>query len=140
MKRPNNNIGQLRNVQKFRDDAVKDGWSIKPTYDNLESVDSASKLSKDGFIMSILTRTEDLVKYPNIKDLYDAEIYIWGPDELRIEVPDHYDMELIKKNMRKCSNCGKFVDETVCYSFAGRCCNDCLPALRKEFEKPGWCE
>lgn len=140
MKRPNNNIEHLQRVQKFRDDAVKDGWSIKPTYFPHESVESASTLSKDGFVMSILTRTEDLIKYPNVKNLYEAEISIWGPDGLAIEVPDHYDMELIKKNMHKCSQCGKFVDETVRYSFAGRCCKDCLPVLREKYEKPGWCD
>jgi hypothetical protein len=140
MKRPNNNIERLRHVQKFRDDAVKDGWSIKPTYFPHESVDSASSLSKDGFSMLILTRTHDLIKYPNVKNLYEVEISIWGPDGLAIEVPDYYDMELIKKNMYKCKHCGKFVVETVQYSFAGRCCKDCLPALKEKFEKPGWCD
>jgi len=96
MKRPKDNIEELLQVQKFRDDAVKDGWSINPTYDH-ESVDSASKLSKDGFVMSILTRTNDLNKYPNVNNLYEVDISIWGSDTLAIDVPDHYDMELIKR-------------------------------------------
>lgn len=140
MKRPNNNIEQLRHVQKFRDDAVKDGWSIKPTYSSHESVESASSLSKNGFSMLILTRTHDLNKYPNVNNLYEVDISIWGPDELAIEVPDRYDMQKIIDGMRFCKQCGKTDVDTFRYSFAGRCCKDCLPALREEYEQPGWCD
>ena len=139
MKRPKNNIARLQHAQKFRDDAVKDGWSIKPTYDH-ESVESASSLSKDGFVMMVLTRTCDLNKYTDVKNLYEAKISIWGPDDLSIEVPDHYDMGLIKKEMHKCHHCKKYVDETFRYSFAGGCCKDCLLMMRDKFEKSGWCD
>lgn len=140
MKHPHDNIKELQRAQKFRDDAVKDGWSIKPTYDHHESVDSASTLSKDGFVMSILTRTNNLNKYPNVKNLYEVSIAIWGPDKLAIEVPDHYDMQKIIDGMRFCRHCGKTDVDTFRYSFAGRCCKDCLPALREKYEQPGWCD
>ncbi len=140
MKRPNNNIDHLHQVQKFRDDAIKDGWSIKPTYDHYESVESASTLSKDGFVMSILTRTHDLNKYPNVKNLYEVKISIWGPDDLAIEPPQEYDMEKIVEGMRFCKHCGKTDVDTFKYSFAGRCCKNCLPALREKYEQPGWCD
>lgn len=138
MPRPNNNIERLRHVQRFRDNAVKDSWSIKPTYDHHESVESASSLSKDGFSMLILTRTHDLNKYPNVKNLYEVEISIWGSDGLAIEPPQEYDMQKIIDGMRFCKHCGKTDVNTFRYSFAGRCCKDCLSALRERFEKPGW--
>lgn len=139
MKRPNNNIKHLQQVQKFRDNAVKDGWSIKPIYDH-ESVESASSLSKDGFSMLILTRTHDLNKYPNVKNIYEVDVSIWGPDGLAIEVPDHYDMQKIIDGMWFCKHCGKTDVDTFRYSFAGRCCKDCLPAMREKHERPGWCD
>jgi hypothetical protein len=139
MKRPHNNIEHLQQVQKFRDDAVKDGWSIKPTY-NHESVESASHLYKDGFVISILTRTNDLRLYPNVNNLYEVEISIWGPDGLAIEPPREYDMKKIIDGMRFCKYCGKTDVDTFRYSFAGRCCKECLPALREEYEQPGWCD
>lgn len=139
MKRPHNNIEHLKQVQKFRDDAVKDGWSIKPTYDH-ESVEFASSLSKDGFVMSILTRTYDLNKYPKVKNLYEIDISIWGSDSLQIEPPKEYDMRKIIDGMRICSHCGKTGVDTFRYSFAGRCCKDCLPALREKYEQTGWCD
>lgn len=39
-----------------------------------------------------------------------------------------------------CPVCGKSVpfNEQHRYSFAGRCCSECLPAMREKFEKPGW--
>jgi hypothetical protein len=140
MKHPYNNIEHLQQVQKFRDDAVKDGWSIKPTYPPHESVESASSLSKDGFSMLILTRTHDLKLYPNVNNLYEVEISIWGPDRLAIEPPREYDMQKIIDGMRFCKHCWKIDVETVRYSFAGRCCKDCLPALKKKYEQPGWCD
>ncbi len=136
---PRNNIEHLQQIQKFRDDAVKDGWSIKPMYDH-ESVESASSLSKDGFCMQILTRTDDLNKYPNVKTLYEISISIWGPDSLQIEPPQEYDMQKIVEGMRFCKHCGKTDVDTFRYSFAGRCCKDCLPALREKHEQPGWCD
>ena len=107
MKHPTNNIEHLQQVQKFRDDAVKDGWSIKPTYPPHESVESASSLSKDGFSMLILTRTHDLKLYPNVNNLYEVEISIWGPDRLAIEPPREYDMQKIIDGMRFCKHCWK---------------------------------
>ena len=139
MKRPHNNIEHLKQVQKFRDDAVKDGWLIKPTYDR-ESVESASSLSKDGFSMLILTRTHDLKLYPNIKNLYEAKVSIWGSDGLAIEPPLEYDMQKIIDGTRFCKHCGKTNVDTFRYSFAGRCCKDCLPAMREKHERPGWCD
>ena len=39
-----------------------------------------------------------------------------------------------------CPVCGKNVpfSEQSQYSFAGRCCKDCLPAMKKKHEYPGW--
>jgi hypothetical protein len=125
-------------IVAFRDAAVKDGWSIKPTY-KLEEVDEASTLQRDGFRMSILTRMAspgDLYRRPS----FDVCIGIWGPDGLAIRVPPVYNFESIKEGLRICNNCKKTNVKTERYSFAGRCCKKCLPQMKKEHEGPGWCD
>ena len=39
-----------------------------------------------------------------------------------------------------CPKCKKIVgiENMHQYSFAGRCCEKCLPAMRQEYETPGW--
>lgn len=46
----------------------------------------------------------------------------------------------LNKDYDICPNCHKVVGRKNMkwYSFAGRCCPDCLPALKKEYEQPGW--
>ena len=120
----------------FRDAAVADGWSIKPTYQS-EPVERASHLKKDGFMMSMLTRSEATGKMPG-KWKYEADICIWGPDGLTIGAPEKYDFATIQAGMTTCNSCGKTGVETQRYSFAGRCCAACRPAMAKKHEYAGW--
>ncbi len=116
----------------FRKDAVKDGWSIKPTYITLESIDRASTLEKEGFKCSILTRT-------NIgKWKYQASVAIWGSDGMVISAPFKYDWNVIKAGLRRCNTCKKEDVDVFCVGFAGRVCKECLPEQRKKHEYPGW--
>ena len=45
-----------------------------------------------------------------------------------------------KAEMSKCPVCGKAIpiSEQKMFSFAGRCCPDCLPKMKEKYEKPGW--
>jgi len=45
-----------------------------------------------------------------------------------------------KAEMNKCPVCGKAIpiSEQKSYSFAGRCCDECLPAMKAKHEYPGW--
>ncbi len=45
-----------------------------------------------------------------------------------------------KAAMDTCPVCGKSVPykEQQRYSFAGRCCPECLPKMREKYEQPGW--
>lgn len=45
-----------------------------------------------------------------------------------------------QSEINKCPICGKSVtySEQSRYSFAGRCCKDCLPKMKEKYEKPGW--
>ena len=46
----------------------------------------------------------------------------------------------IRETINKCPICEKSVtySEQNRFSFAGRCCKDCLPKMQKKYEKPGW--
>lgn len=113
-------------IQKFKKDAVADGWSIERNYKN-EPEDRAARLTKDGFVMIIFLREKD------------ESITAWGPDGLQIiPIPEKYSMEKLKELLTFCPVCGKSGVETTRYSFAGRCCLECLPAMQKKHEFPGW--
>jgi len=124
---------RLAGAQQFRDDAVADGWNIAPTYET-EAVDRAAKLRRDGYVMMVLTRTK-LGKWA-----FEAQVNIWGPDGLAINPPEFYDFAEIESRTRICSYCKKTDVETQRVGFAGRCCADCLPDMRKRIETPGWCD
>ncbi len=125
-------------VIKFKQDAITDGWSARATYENHESIERACTLEKNGFTMMILSREgTGTVRQPG-KWQYEALVSIWGNDGLAITPPAAYDWQAIVRGMRHCNNCGKDDVATQRYSFAGRCCKDCLPEMRKEREYPGW--
>ena len=124
-------------VEKWRDDAVADGWSIRPTYDS-EDQSRAAKLEKDGFVASLLTRDDDGgggKKYP-----FEASIWVWGPDELAINPGVVYDWQTILDGQRKCGYCPATDVDTQRVGFAGRCCAVCRPKVAAELERPGWCD
>jgi hypothetical protein len=125
-------------VQQYISDAVADGWDIKPTYGS-EPVERAASLTRDGFHMLIINRSESNGKKPG--DWFsESSIHIWGPDGMAIRPPEFYDFEKIKALTAKCPQCGAEGVKTVRYAFAGRCCEACLPAMRAKHEKPGWCD
>ena len=45
-----------------------------------------------------------------------------------------------KNDVDVCPKCGKRVGlaNMKQYSFAGRCCPDCLPGMQEKHEQPGW--
>lgn len=129
-----NEDAHILSVEQYRDAAVADGWKISPTYGN-EPVTSAAKLRRDGFVMSVLARRRTGGRYK-----YEAGIHIWGPDGLGVEPPPIYSFAAIVAGTRRCSACGKGDVETTRFSFAGRCCRDCLPEMRRQHEQPGWCD
>ena len=128
-----NDLARLDAAKRYRDAAVADGWQIKPTYGDQER---ESTLDRDGFSMMILTRGGT----PNGKWKCEASVNIWGPDRLSIMPPDKYDWGAIVGNQTKCNACGKSGVETTRYSFAGRCCEACLPRMQREHEYNGWCD
>ena len=117
--------------------AVDDGWNHAPLYRKLEPESSAAKLNKDGYVMQIIMRDNTEKKSAHT---YEAQVAIWGPDNLAVRPPQTYSMDDITKGIRTCNNCGKTDVDTVRYSFAGRCCNECFPAMRERHEQPGWCD
>lgn len=121
----------------FRDAAIADGWTAEPYFPN-ESFDQASRLSRDGFICSILTR--DKRETVGTKWKFQAKVNIWAPDGLAIAVPMVYDSAVILSSQRRCQYCKAEDVDTQRVGFAGRCCANCLPEKRKQIERPGWCE
>ena len=135
-----NNHIEFQKANEFRNAALADGWIAKPTYAPHEPIESAASLKhSEGYKMMIITR-DNIPEYPNAKNRYEIDISIWGSDGLHIDTPPEYNMQMIRNGTKKCDNCKQIVDKTFRYSFAGRCCEQCLPKMREQYEKSGWCD
>ena len=122
----------LENVCAFRDAAIADGWTVKPMSPH-ESVDTWARLTRDGYVMHAVARPP---RFSYSKP--HASISIWAPDTLGVCVPETYSWNEIQRLATVCDNCMKECEKTVRYSFAGRCCETCLPEMRAKYEQPGW--
>ena len=115
-------ITDINKVKAFRDAAVADGWSIRPTYEGNEPVEFAATLDRDGYTMQIITRPQ----------YAKASIYIWGPDGLAIKTPAEYSWSEIAHGVEKCNYCGAYSVKTERVGFAGRACAKCAPVEKKK--------
>ena len=132
-----NEESDLRWAIAYRGAMISDGWTSVPLYPANESVDEASRMTKDGFVAHAISRTSN----PSTnRHKYLASVHCWGPDGLVIEVPNVYDWNAIKSGLRKCGYCGAQDVPTQQVGFAGRCCEKCLVKARERDEKPGWCD
>lgn len=122
-----NDISRLAWAQEYGMTAQADGWLPER---------SSGWYTRDSFIMVI--EAKETPKSPVGK--YHAEVTIWGPDGLQIEVPETYDMDAIRAALRVCMYCHRTDIDTQRVGFAGRVCADCLPAQRKLQEFRGWAD
>ena len=122
---------------QYRADALSDGWTSEPL-SKWESEELWSRLHRDGFTLQIVARS------PRPKSEHSMEIknpqgsvHVWGADGMAIKVGRVYSWEEIQAGLTMCNECGAH-GPTFRFSFAGRCCATCLPAMRKKHEYPGW--
>lgn len=135
-------------------DAMHDGWLRTATYRH-ESIDTACTLERDGYKCSVIARQS---RFEPQWTLGGGEVHVWAPDDLQIPVPLVYPgWRYFLDAVTTCPHChrGPNADywsdriklpslaslqpvATKRYSFAGRACEACAPALRAATEKPGW--
>lgn len=120
----------------FREAAIADGWQAKATYGKQEAVESHATLERAAFKMHVMVRMME----PGCKWKFCVQINIWGPDGMAIDPPFVYDSDYIVAGVRRCGKCKAKDVETFRAGFANRCCATCLPKVRAEIEKPGWCD
>lgn len=130
-----NDLERRNDALQFRDAAVADHWKIEPLYDH-ESVDSAAKLTREGFVCHVMNREHS----PPCKYKYEVAISLWGPDGMVVIPPYVYSWEAIQKGLRHCHVCQADDRDTVRAGFATRVCGDCVVETRKRLEFPGWCD
>ena len=122
---------------QYREDALADGWASEPL-SKWESEESWSSLRRDGFVLQIVARaphpkTEHLMEQKNP----EGGVWAWGPDGMAISIGSRYSWDELHAGLTTCNEC-RAHGPTFRYSFAGRCCAGCLPAMRKKHEYPGW--
>lgn len=116
-------------VLNWRDQAMQDGWSSRPTYGSHEPETSAFTLEKDGF---------SIMGYARIR--FDCSLHGWGPDKLSIVVPNEYNFLKLKENMLLCQECNNYVNHVQRVAFCNRVCDSCFDYARKKYEYSGWCD
>lgn len=119
-----------KQIEQFISDAVADGWNIKPTYDDHESIETAASLEKDGYKIMVVNRIGE--------HIFNKPIHGWGPDSLSIDINIVYDWKQITAATNICGECKQEKSFLQRVGFANRVCNDCLPEARKRLEYPGW--
>lgn len=118
----------------YREAAIADGWDCEASYE-IESVKRAARLTRDGWVIQILSRdNRDRTRKFN----YDASVAVWAPDRLAVRARHPYSFEQLEAATRECLYCDAKDVDTVLISFAGRCCAECRPRLAKTHERPGW--
>ena len=124
----------IQHALAWRQAALADGWTSRPTYPDHEAEETAFTLQRLGFIVQGLARpaTSDTVG--------SGQIRCWGPDGLAVEVGETYDWKAIGLGLSTCGYCKASPVETFRVGFAGRCCAICLPDMKRAIEVPGWCE
>lgn len=128
-----NSDSEIESVRQFVADAIADGWVQSKRYDS-EPVERSCELTKDDFKMAVLTRVGGVGKWK-----YQTSIHAWAPDRLAIRLKEKYDWSIFENAQTTCNLCFKTGVETQRYSFAGRCCSECIDQARKDHEQPGWC-
>lgn len=131
-----NDSKELTRVIKWVQEAIEDGWEAKPMYENHESVFSAAKLEKDGWIAHALMR----IHGDKSKWAFETAIHVWAPDTLSVNPRQSYNWEALKKSTKHCQYCGTDDVETTRMSFAGRACLSCRedPKVIAKAEPRGW--
>lgn len=128
-----NDEARLQAAVAWWEAARADGWTSTPLYPKFEAETAAAEITKLCFKGHVLMRRKDSGKWH-----FEAQIHLWGPDGLTIAAPNVYDWEKVIAGMLTCNACGATPVETHRYSFAGRCCAECLPEMRAKHERPGW--
>lgn len=124
----------------WRDAALADGWTSKPTYGEHEAEERASTLTREGFLATIITRTPDPkgLQPWNSHPKHEGGVNVWGPDKLAIGPGQFYFWKYLLEGLRKCAMCKSLDVDTERVGFAGRVCASCLPVAKKKHEYPGW--
>lgn len=112
---------------EYRAAAQLDDWDLRPKNTNYPH-HKAAVLKRDGYVMEIIV----------LEKLEKADVIILGPDGLAIKPPPKYDWRAIKAGMDTCNVCGNSGVDVYKFSFAGRCCEKCLPNMQERHEYPGW--
>lgn len=125
--------GQNEAIEKWRLDAIADGWEHKPSDVAMDGTvlmpeEIESELDKDGWHALVYNRPDGY-----------QEISVWGKDQLAVDTPDAYSMVTLEWNSHRCMYCKDYFPETVRIGFAGRCCQPCRVKHVAEVEYSGWC-
>lgn len=117
-------------AKQWLEDALADGW-----VETDRGWENYYILEREGWAAHINTNS---VALRGRERITVGSVTVWGPDELQILVPVHYNWQWMQDALKICEECGH-VGETVRLGFAGRVCPECRKKLVDKVEYPGWC-
>ena len=105
------------------------------------NVNEKTGSSNIGFFVSSYNKGRDITAWVAYQDEYgirdNGEVGEYTADE--IENLDGF-IKALENDVDICPNCGKKVgrENMKRFYFAGRCCEECLPAMKRQYEIAGW--
>lgn len=126
---PENKVQFVALLNRWRVDAVADGWACNPIY-NTETVEEAAELTKNGWVCQIYIRPE-----------HSIQIAVWSDKgHALLEIPERYNMTNLQAQSFLCHFCNKHTpsNELKRVGFANVACTGCLASAKKQIEFPGW--
>lgn len=133
----------IKSMQIYKDAAEKGNCklirSTTTVPNGIEIFVEIPDLGHDACGLYILPHKNDTWVYVAIEKY--GEIRSWLQVEC-FSVEDSLDSIIAKslEQLNICPQCKKPVpfNEQHQFSFAGRCCKDCLPKMKEKYEQPGW--
>jgi len=115
---------------------ITDNDGSPPKIDILYRTDSLGERTI-GFIIGIFSNDITVYAAQEINGMLRGTLTICTLD-LDADLKTVINTALVKANI--CPVCNKVVpfNEQHLYSFAGKCCSDCLPKMKKKYEQPCW--
>jgi hypothetical protein len=110
-------------LDQWEKDLLADGWTAVPIYADVYTPGLSAQFKRDGYAVQIYRRADALSEF----------ISGWGPDSVRIDLPEVYDFPALQAQLAICQECGaEGRTEPVVLRTAKRICPACRTALASE--------
>jgi len=121
----------MKALDQWEIDLIADGWTAIPIYADVYTPGLSAQFKRDGYAVQIYRRADALGEF----------ISGWGPDNVRIDLPEVYDFAAMQAQLKICQECGAESDDVkpvVLDRVAKRVCLACRKARLDDIFNGGY--